>query len=115
VFLDQVRVQTRFGCCAGILTLAKGSRFDCAATTTVGRVTVEGGDVIVRGKRRYVSIVGSQVVVRIQKAPNAIYPMSLQSTIPAQALAGEQFMIQVAQQNTQGATVGGAAMVYVAS
>ena len=113
VFLDQVRVQTRFGCCAGILTLAKGSRFDCAGANSVGRVTVEGGDVIVRAKRRYVSIDSSQVVVRIEKAPNAIYAMSLHTTMPAQALAGEQFMIQVAQQSMQGTTVGGAAMVYV--
>ena len=41
--------------------------------------------------------------------------MSLPTTVPAQALAGAQFMIQVAQQNTQGSTVGGAAMVYVVS
>lgn len=113
VFLDQVRVQTRFGCCDGILTLAKGSRFDCAADNSVGAVTVEGGDVIVRGKRRYVDIRSSQVVVHMQKASNAIYAMSLQTTVAAAALAGEQFMLQVAQQNTQGITVGGAAMVYV--
>ena len=113
VFLDQVRVQTRFGCCAGILTLAKGSRFDCAAATSVGKVTVEGGDVIVRGNRRYVDIRSSQVVVHIQKAANAIYAMSLQTTVAQAAGAGEQFLIQVAQQNTQGTTVGGAAMVYV--
>ena len=113
VFLDQVRVKTRFGCCDGILTLAKGSRFDCAGESAVGAVTVDGGDVIVRGKRRYVDIGSSQVLVHIQKAPNAIYAMSLQTTVAAAALAGEQFMIQVAQQNTQGVTVGGAAMVYV--
>lgn len=114
VFLDTVRVQTRLGCCAGILTLVKGSRFDCAGATTVVRVTVEGGDVFVRGNRRYVEIGASQVVVHVQKAPGAVYAMSLHTTVPAAAVAGEQFMIQVAQQNAQGTTVGGAAMIYVA-
>lgn len=114
VFLDTVRVQTRFGCCAGIWTLAKGSRFDCAGDSMPGRVTVEGGDVIVRGNRRYVDIRTSQVVVHIQKAPGAIYAMSLQTTVAASAAQGEQFLIQVAQQNAQGTTVGGAAVVYVA-
>ncbi len=114
VFLEPTKVQTRFGCCSGVLTLAKGSRFDCAASVKLGRVSVEGGDVIVRGEKRYVEVKGSQALVHLEKAPNALYPLSLQAVIPAAAAAGEQFLIQVAQQNSAGTTVGGAAMVYVA-
>ncbi|MES2017355.1 MAG: S8 family serine peptidase [Pseudomonadota bacterium] len=114
VFIDTTRVQTRFGCCDGILTLAKGSRFDCGTgAAKLGKVTVEGGDVIVRGQRRYVEVKGSQAVVHVQKAPGALHAMSLQTTIPADAAAGTQYLIQVAQQNSAGATVGGAAMVYL--
>ncbi len=114
VFLQETQVQTALGCCTGVLTLAKGSRFDCAGTTRVGRVTVEGGEVILRGNRRYVQIIASQTVIHMQKSPGAIHPMSLQTTIPAKATAGQQFLVQVAQRNAQGVTVGGAAVVYVA-
>jgi len=55
----------------------------------------------------------SVVTVQMEKSPNSIYPPSLQTTIPATGEKGEQFFIQVAQQNTQGTTVGGAAMVYL--
>jgi subtilisin family serine protease len=113
VFLEPTRIQTRLGCSSGIMTLARGSRFDCAAVTVPGGVEVIGGDVIVRGNRRYVSIEASQVIVRIQKAPNQIYAMSLRTTISAGAETGEQYLIQIAQQNAQGTVVGGAAVVYV--
>ena len=113
VFLETTRVQTTLGCASGILTLAKGSRFDCAVTNQVGQVTVEGGDVIVRGNRRYVQITAPQVRVHIRGAPNAIYAMSLQTVIPAIAADGGQYQISVAQLNSQGVAVGGAAVVYV--
>lgn len=114
VFLQPTQVQTTLGCTSGILTLAKGSRFDCAGTNKVGRVSVEGGDVILRNGRRYVQIVRSQVIIHVQKAPGAIYAMSLQTTIPAKAAEGQQFQVQISQRNAQGVTVGGAAVVYVA-
>lgn len=113
VFLERTRIRTRLGCCAGVMTLEKGSRFDCLVTHKLGKVSVVGGEVILRGGKRYVDVKGSQVSVRMEKAPNAIHALSLRTTIPSTAVAGEQFMIQVAQQNTQGTTVGGAAMVYV--
>ena len=36
LFLEEARVKTRFGCSTGILTLGKGSRFDCMRRHTVG-------------------------------------------------------------------------------
>jgi subtilisin family serine protease len=113
VFLDTTRIQTRLGCCAGVMTLAKGSRFDCLPSRSPGSVTVTGGDVIVRGGRRYVEVKGSTVSVQLQKAPNQLYPLSLHTVIPATAAGGEQFLVEVSQQNAQGVTVGGAAVVYV--
>lgn len=113
VFLDRARVKTKLGCNPGVLTLEKGSRFDCLKVRSVGAVTVDGGEVILRGDKRYVEVKESMLTVKIEKSPNGIYPMSLRTTLPARAERGEQFIIQVAQQNTRGATVGGAAMVYV--
>jgi hypothetical protein len=40
-----------------------------------------------------------------------MYPMSLQTTIPEGAAAGDQFMGSVAQLDSQGQAVGGAAIV----
>lgn len=112
VFLERTRVKTRLGCCTGVLTLEKGSRFDCLKAHKLGKVTVKGGEVILRDDKRYVEVKESIVTVQVEKAPNTLYPLSLQTTIPATAERGEQFVIQVAQQNAQGTTIGGAAMVY---
>lgn len=96
-----------------MLTLEKGSRFDCLKVNKLGKLTVKGGEVILRGDKRYVEVKESVVTVQMEKSPNSIYPMSLRTTLPATAEKGEQFFIQVAQQNAQGTTVGGAAIVYV--
>lgn len=113
VFLERTRVNTRLGCCMGVLTLEKGSRFDCLKVNKLGKVTVNGGDVILRGDKRYVEVKESVVTVQMEKSPNSIYPLSLRTTLPATAEKDEQFFIQVAQQNAQGTTVGGATMVYL--
>jgi len=113
IFLERTRINTRLGCCTGVLTLEKGSRFDCLKVNKLGKVTVKGGDVILRGDKRYVEVKESVVTVQMEKSPNSIYPLSLRTTIPATAEKGEQFSIQVAQQNAQGTTVGGATMVYL--
>jgi subtilisin family serine protease len=112
-FLERARVRTRLGCCTGVLTLEKGSRFDCLKVNKLGKVTVKGGEVILRGDKRYVEAKESMVTVQMEKLPNSIYPLSLRTTIPATAEKGEQFFIQVAQQNSQSMTVGGATMVYL--
>ncbi len=113
VFLDRTRVRTRFGCCDGELTLEKGSRFDCPEQHRFGEVKVEGGDVIVRGGRRFVELTRAVTIVRMAKAPGRIYAMSLQTRVPPAAKASEQFLCQVSQQNSSGVTVGGAAIVYI--
>ncbi|NTV06408.1 MAG: S8 family serine peptidase [Chlorobiaceae bacterium] len=113
VFLERTRVKTRLGCCTGTLTLEKGSRFECLKIRKPGKVTVKGGEVVLRGDKRYVEVKESVVTVQIEKSPNSIYPFSLQTKFPATVEKGEQFLIQVAQQNAQGTTVGGAAMVYM--
>lgn len=113
VFLERTRIKTRLGCCSGILTVEKGSRFDCLKVNKLGEVAVKGGDVVLRGGKRYVELKESVVTVRMEKSPNQIYPLSLQTTIPTTAATGDQFFIQVSQQNSQDVTVGGAAMVYL--
>ena len=115
VFLERTRVKTRLGCCTGVLTLERGSRFDCLKVRKLGKVTVKGGEVILRGDKRFVEVKESVVTVQMEKSPNTIYPLSLRTTIATTADKGEQFIIQVAQQNAQGTTVGGAAMVYLVS
>jgi subtilisin family serine protease len=113
VFLDKTRVQARLGCNDGVFTLEKGSRFDCLTTTKLGKVTVVGGDVILRGDQRFVEIKNSIVKITVEKAPNTLYPLSLQTTIPTNAVSGQQFQVGIAQQDAQSVTVGGAAIVYV--
>jgi hypothetical protein len=113
VFLERTRVETTLGCCRGVLTLEKGSRFDCRPATRLGQVTVRGGEVILRGGRRFVDIRDDQAVVQIEKPAHQLCPLSLQTTIPADAEQGQSFMINVAQRNGQQETVGGACVVYM--
>ena len=112
VFLHDTRVKTRFACCCGILTLAKGSHFVCLPHRTLGNVTVEGGDVVLRNGKRYVDIRQSVVKVTMEKEPATMYPLALQTSIPSAAAQGTQYQINVAQLNEQGTPVGGASMVY---
>jgi subtilisin family serine protease len=111
LFLEETRVKTRFGCCTGILTLGKGSRFDCIRKHTVGNITVQGGEVVLRDGKRYVELKQPIVQVTMEKDAGIMYPMSLQTTIPDGAAAGDQFMVNVAQLDSQGEAVGGAALV----
>jgi len=112
VFLHDTRVKTRFACCCGILTLAKGSHFVCLPHRTLGNVTVEGGDVVLRNGKRYVDIRQSVVKVTMEKEPATMYPLALQTSIPSAAAQGAQYQINVAQLNERGTPVGGASMVY---
>jgi len=112
VFLQDTRVKTRFACCCGILTLAKGSHFDCLPHRTLGNVTVESGDVVLRNGKRYVDIRQSVVKVTMEKDAAMMYPLALQTSIPAASTEGSQYQINVAQLNEQGTPVGGASMVY---
>lgn len=112
VFMERTTVKTTLGCCKGILTLEKGSRFDCETSSKAGKVTVEGGDVIVRGERRFVELKNAVTHIHIEKQPGTMYPMALHTTIPALAQEDDQFMVQLAQKNAAGEVVGGAAAVY---
>ncbi|MGO4376646.1 S8 family serine peptidase [Pseudoduganella sp. RAF19] len=112
IFLQDTKVKTRFGCCCGILTLNKGSRFDCIPKHTLGNVSVQGGDVVLRNGKRYVELKQPIVQITMEKDAGIMYPMSMQTTIPDGAQSGEQFVINVSQLDSQGVAVGGAAMVY---
>lgn len=113
VFLDRTRVRTRFGCCEGVLTLEKGSRFSCAPAKRVGRVRVTGGDVIVRGTKRYVRIDDDVAVVRLEKAAGQLLPLLLETRGPTGVGNGREFGVSVAQRNEDHTVVGGASALFV--
>jgi hypothetical protein len=115
VFLDGARIRTRLGCCEGVLTLAKGSRFDCAQRQRVGKVTVEGGEVVLRDGKRYVDVRERSAVVRIAKAAGAMLPLALQAQIPAQAGERETYRLSVAQRDERQEVVGGASVIFQVS
>jgi len=115
VFLERTRVKTRFGCCDGVLTLEKGSSFDCAPDMRVGTVTVQGGQVVLVGDQRYVEVRDAQAVVTLEKAQGQVVPMSVQVTMPAGLPAGTQSLLSVAQRDAAGRVVGGASAVLVSA
>jgi hypothetical protein len=113
VFLDRTRVRTRFGCCVGVLTLEKGSRFTCAPTGRVGRAHVTGGEIVVRGTDRFVRIEADVAVVRLEKAAGQLLPLVLQTRVPAGVTAGREWPLSVAQRDENRTVVGGASALFV--
>lgn len=113
IFLERTRLETTLGCCRGILILEKGSRFDCLPSTKIGKVDViRGGVVILQDNKRFVEIRENTAVIRIEKQPNELVPLALQTSIPANAQKGQQFMISVAQRDEKSEIVGGASVIY---
>ena len=112
VFLERTRVETTFGCCRGVLTLEKGSRFDCLPPTRLDPVHVKGGEVVVRDGRRLVEIRENTAVVRLAKEPNRLYPLSLELRLPANVEGGREYTLTVAQRDEQGTVVGGATAIF---
>ena len=111
VFLDRTRVLTHFGCCHGVLTLEKGSRFDCVTKRRVGKVTVTGGEVILRGTKRFVDIRDDVAIVRMEKPPKQVVPLLLQVQIPTGTRQGTQLPLSVAQRDDNRQVVGGASVI----
>jgi len=112
VFVERTRIATTFGCCEGIFTLEAGSRFRCPPKPMVGDATVEGGEIVVRGRRRFAEIRDDVGIVRIDKLPGATLPLAVHATIPRMARSDDAFWIVVAQRNAAGSVVGGATAIY---
>jgi subtilisin family serine protease len=112
IFLERTRVEMKLACCRSVLTLQPGSRFDCAATLVPGKLSVTGGEVIIRNGKRFVDIRENIAVIRMEKVPNQIYPLSLHAQIPPDAVAGALYWLSVSQRDTREQTVGGASVVY---
>jgi hypothetical protein len=113
VFLERTRVRTRLGCCDGVLTLEKGSSFDCAQGQQVGEVRVlQGGRVVLEGRQRFVELTGQQTVLQIDKAAGQQLPLSLHLAWPSDTPMGAGALLSVAQQDLAGRTVGGASAAF---
>lgn len=113
VFLDRTRVRTRFGCCEGVLTLEKGSRFDCTDKRRVRDVSVKGGDVVVREGRRFAVLTEDIAVVRIEKAAGQLLPLVLEARLPGGVEKGRQLEVSVAQRDESRQVVGGASALFI--
>ena len=111
VFLDRCRLDTTLGGCRGILTLEKGSRFDMRPHHH-GGVKVEGGEVVLRGDRRFVLLRDPQAKISLEKEPHTLVPLALRAMIPGDARHGDEYTIRVAQQNQRGERVGGATVIW---
>jgi hypothetical protein len=111
VFLERTRVKTRLGCCDGVLTIEKGSSFDCLPRERVGQIKVQGGQVVLEGDQRFVEVRDARAVIELEKAPGQQVPMSVHVHLPAGVPAGTLPLVSVAQRDGAGRTVGGASAV----
>ncbi len=65
-----------------------------------------------QGDKRFVEIREQIAIIRMEKQPRQLYPVALQTSIPANAQKGQQYMVRVAQRNEKEETVGGATVIY---
>ena len=112
VFLEETRIKTRLGCCDGVLTLARGSRFDCRPKVRIGKVRVRGGETIVRNDRRFVEIREEIAVIRMEKGPRQRFAVALHAEIPTSAGESDAFMVSASQRDESGQVYGGASAIF---
>jgi subtilisin family serine protease len=112
VFLERTKIRVT-SCCNGILTLEKGSKFECAYKPSLENVHAEGGEVVIQNGKRFVDIKENMTVVTFEKQAGQIYPMSLVTSIPVDAEKEQQFIIRVSQRNQSGMATGGATAIYI--
>lgn len=113
MFLDRARLAVSICDCTGILTLERGSRFDCMPRTRLEVLKLRGGELSVEGGRRMIRITEDRAVITLQKAAGVMYPTALTTKVPFNAKAGSEFGIHVAQRNSAGNVVGGAGAIFI--
>ena len=109
VFLERAKIEMNFSAIQGVLTVEKGSRFDFQKSK-IGRIDINGGELILRGNKRLVKIMDSSTIIRMEKQPYQIYPMALQVAVPEDAQMNDTYVIRVSQRNQRGFTIGGATL-----
>jgi subtilisin family serine protease len=115
VFMERTRIKTRLGCCDGVLTVEKGSSFDCLTGERVGDARVlQGGLIVLEGRQRYVEVQGSSALLQIEKAAGQRLPLALHVTLPPGTAMPEGALLSVAQRDLAGRTVGGASAAFAA-
>jgi hypothetical protein len=111
-FLDPVRVELGTAAGRGLLMMEAGSRLATTNGTATERLTVRGGNELIRDERRFVRIEDSIGRVRFDRDINQQKAVALQMTIPAAAKAGDTFPLTVSQTDPQGNIIGGATVIY---
>lgn len=74
-------------------------------------MTVTGGEVILRGTKRFVDIRDDVAIVRMEKPPKQVVPLLLQVQIPTGTRQGTQLPLSVAQRDDNRQVVGGASVI----
>ena len=113
IYHEKTKIETTLGCCRGILTLEKGSRFDCLPKRKLEPVEVKGGELIIRNNKRYVLLEDEITIVQFSKTAQHIYPLTIFSELNGQVKKGMEYTLKVSQQNAKGQTLGGATAIYI--
>lgn len=102
------------GCCRGVLTLEKGSRFDCPPAARIGKLDIiKGGVVVLHDDKRFIEVREDIAIIRMEKQPKQLVPLALETSINSgQCAKKQQYMISVSQGNEKEETVGGASVIY---
>ena len=111
---ERTRIKLRSKCFNGILTLEKGSKFNCDDSQPYEDIEVKGGEIIVQDNKYFAEIKEDIGIVTLGIQPSQICPLSLHTSIPKDAKKGQEFMIRVYQTNLKGMVTGGATAIYVA-
>ncbi len=113
VFLERSILETTWGGRKGLLTLEKGSHFSLPPGLVLNdKVEVQGGEVLLRGGKRFVELRDFSPAVKVEKEPGRLYVQELHVQIPPNARSGQRYTARVTQRNSRGETIGGATVIY---
>lgn len=111
IFLERTKLKAAIGCRDCVLVLEKGSRLECSQETKkLGKVQVDGGEVVLRGEKRFVDVREEKAVVRVEKEAGALYPLAL---VVSAAKEEGRHLVRVAQRDMKGELVGGVSAIFV--
>jgi hypothetical protein len=111
-FVDPARVKIKVAGLDVIVKIAAGTRIELSPKRALGEIKVTGATVTTRGTRRFAQLVSPKSQIEIDKAPSAVHVFTLDAEKPPGAAPGATYRVDVAQNNSAGALVGGVTVIF---
>ncbi|MBI5535810.1 MAG: hypothetical protein HY898_24035 [Deltaproteobacteria bacterium] len=112
VLLNRAQVATTLRGVEGVLTIEPGTRFDAGRGGELGEIKAFGAEIQTKLGRRFALIQTPKAVLTIDKQPHDFHVFTIEGKKPAGAKPGQQYRVDIAQENSKGVVVGGLTVIF---